>query len=117
MSSRLWLAVAFVIAFGAEPAHAEASSDVISVTLDQAKIAKLPPGTSTLIIGNPMIADVTMLKTNGDRWSSPPKPSARPNLIALGPDGAVIEEKQIARPAGENGSGLAERLLASILCM
>jgi hypothetical protein len=60
MSSRLWLAAAFVLAFGASPARAE--TDLIAVTLDQAKIAKLPAGATTLIIGNPMIADVTMLK-------------------------------------------------------
>ena len=43
MSSRLWLAVAFVLASGASPARAETS--MIAVTLDQAKIAKLPQGT------------------------------------------------------------------------
>ncbi len=84
MSSRLWLAAAFVIAFGAEPTHAEASSDVISVTLDQAKVAKLPPGTSTLIIGNPMIADVTMLKT-GDSMVITAKAFGETNVIALSP--------------------------------
>ena len=94
MSSRLWLAAAFVIAFGAEPTHAEASSDVISVTLDQAKVAKLPPGTSTLIIGNPMIADVTMLKT-GDSMVITAKSFGETNVIALGPGGSVIEERQI----------------------
>ena len=62
MSSRLWLAVAFVIASGASPARAETS--MIAVTLDQAKIVKLAPGAATLIVGNPMIADVTMLKNN-----------------------------------------------------
>jgi len=40
MSSRLWLAAAFVLAFGASPARAE--TDLIAVTLDQAKIACRP---------------------------------------------------------------------------
>ena len=35
MSSRLWLAVAFVLAAGASPARA--ATDVIAVTLDQAE--------------------------------------------------------------------------------
>ena len=48
MSSRLWRAAAFVLAFGASPARAE--TDLIAVTLDQAKIAKLPPGATTLIL-------------------------------------------------------------------
>ena len=54
MSSRLWLAVAFVVASGASPARAETS--MIPVTLDQAQIARLPQGTATLIVGHPMIA-------------------------------------------------------------
>ena len=39
MSSRLWLAVAFVLASGATPARADTST--IAVVLDQAKIARL----------------------------------------------------------------------------
>jgi hypothetical protein len=74
MPSRLWLAAAFVLAFGLSPARAE--TDLIAVTLDQAKIAKLPAGATTLIIGNPMIADVTMLK-NTIRWSLPARASGR----------------------------------------
>src|SRR3984957_16541983 len=62
MSSRLWLAVEFVLASGASPARADTRP--IAVVLDQAKIARLPQGTATLIVGNPMIADVTMLKNN-----------------------------------------------------
>jgi len=94
MSSRLWLAVAFVIAFGAEPARAETSPNVLSVTLDQAKIAKLPPGTSTLIIGNPMIADVTMLKASGAMVVTG-KGYGETNLIALDSAGSVIVEEQL----------------------
>jgi hypothetical protein len=37
----------------------------IAVALDRAKIVKVPEGTQTLIIGNPLVADVTMLKGNG----------------------------------------------------
>ena len=94
MSSRLWLAVAFVIAFGAQPARAETSPNVLSVTLDQAKIAKLPPGTSTLIIGNPMIADVTMLKASGAMVVTG-KGYGETNLIALDSNGSVIVEEQL----------------------
>jgi hypothetical protein len=77
MPSRVWLAVAFVLAFGASPARAE--TGVIPVTLDQAKIARLPAGAATLIIGNPMIAEVTMLKDSRTtvRWSSPARASRR----------------------------------------
>jgi hypothetical protein len=94
MSSRTWLAVAFALAFGPSPAYAEASSDVLAVTLDQAKIAKMPPGTATLIVGNPMIADVTMLK-NSNSMVITGKGFGQTNLIAVGADGSVIDEKQL----------------------
>jgi Flp pilus assembly secretin CpaC len=57
MPSRLWLFIAFVIAFGSEPAQAETASKMLAVVLDQATVAKLPPPTSTRIDGNPMVAD------------------------------------------------------------
>ena len=92
MSSRLWLAAAFVLAFGASPARAE--TDLIAVTLDQAKIAKLPAGATTLIIGNPMIADVTMLKNNNSMVITG-KGFGQTNLIAIDAGGSIIEEKQV----------------------
>ena len=92
MSSRLWLAVAFVLASGASPARAESSA--IAVTLDQAKIAQLPQGTTTLIVGNPMIADVTMLKNNNSMVITG-KGFGQTNLIAIDAEGAIIEEKQV----------------------
>ena len=92
MSSRLWLAVAFVLAFGASPARAETS--MIAVTLDQAKIVKLPQGTATLIVGNPMIADVTMLK-NSNSMIITGKGYGETNMVALGADGSIIYEEQM----------------------
>jgi Flp pilus assembly secretin CpaC len=92
MPSRLWLAVAFILAFGASPARAE--TDVIAVTLDQAKIARLPSGAATLIIGNPMIADVTMLKNNNSMVITG-KGFGQTNLIAIDSSGSIIEEKQV----------------------
>ena len=92
MSSRLWLAVAFVLAAGASPARAETRT--IAVTLDQAKVARLPHGTATLIVGNPMIADVTMLKNNNTMVITG-KGFGQTNLIAIDGDGSLIEEQQI----------------------
>jgi hypothetical protein len=92
MSSRLWLAVAFVLASGASQARAETS--MIAVTLDQAKIARLPQGTATLIVGNPMIADVTMLK-NSKTMVITGKGFGQTNLIAIDGTGSLIEEEQI----------------------
>lgn len=92
MSSRLWLAAAFVLASGASPARAETSA--IAVILDQAKIAQLPQGTTTLIVGNPMIADVTMLKNNNTMIITG-KGFGQTNLIAIDAAGSLIEERQI----------------------
>ncbi len=92
MSSRLWLAVAFVLAAGSSPARAETS--VIAVVLDQAKIARLPEATATLIVGNPMIADVTMLKNNNTMIITG-KGFGQTNLIAIDAKGSLIEEQQI----------------------
>ena len=92
MSSRLWLAVAFVLASGASPARAE--TNAIGGILDQAKIARLPQGTATLIVGNPMIADVTMLKNNNTMVITG-KGFGQTNLIAIDATGSLIEEEQI----------------------
>ena len=67
---------------------------MIAVTLDQAKIARLPQGTATLIVGNPMIADVTMLKNNNTMVITG-KGFGQTNLIAIDAAGSLIEEEQI----------------------
>jgi hypothetical protein len=92
MSARPWLAATLFLAFGGSPAGAE--TDLIAVTLDQAKIAKLPAGATTLIIGNPMIADVTMLKNNNSMVITG-KGFGQTNLIAIDTTGSIIEEKQV----------------------
>ncbi len=86
----------------------ETAPKIVAVVLDQATVEKLPAGVSTLVIGNPMIADVTMLKT-GSAMVVTGKGYGQTNLIALDSDGAVLLEQQLRRPAGENGRGLAER--------
>ena len=94
MPSRLWLFIAFVIAFGSEPAQAGPSPEVLVVTIDQAKLAKLPHGTSTLIIGNPTYADVQILKEK-DMMVFTGKGYGETNLIAMDDQGEILEEKQI----------------------
>ncbi len=48
--------------FGAAAAARDARE--IMVTLDYARVVKMPEGAHTLVIGNPLIADVTLLKAN-----------------------------------------------------
>jgi hypothetical protein len=94
LPSRLWLFLAFLVAFGVNPAKSESAPKLIAVVLDQATVVKLPPGASTLIIGNPMIADVTMLKS-GAAMVVTGKGYGQTNVIALDVEGTVLLEDQL----------------------
>ena len=89
--SRLGLAVAFMVAAGATQVHA---ADFLVVTLDQAKVAKVPAGASTIILGNPMIADVTMLKDT-NAFVITGKGFGQTNLIVIDAQGAVLAEELV----------------------
>ncbi len=86
--------------FGAAmPAFAGANPDApavdtLTVTIDQAKVVQLPAGARTLIIGNPMIADVTLLKT-GDIMIVTGKGFGETNMIALDAAGHPTNELNI----------------------
>ena len=67
------------------------AEDTIVVTLDRARIVKLPDRTQTLVIGNPIIADVTPLKTNGLMVITG-KSYGTTNLIALDAAGSPVAE-------------------------
>jgi Flp pilus assembly secretin CpaC len=57
-------ALAFGILLWPATAFAELPTDVIAVNVDQAKLIKIPAQVATLVVGNPLIADVT-LQTGG----------------------------------------------------
>lgn len=75
------------------PAGAQAL-DSLTVTVDQAKVVNMPPRAATLILGNPMIADVTMLKGSGVMVVTG-KGYGETNLIALDKSGQPIAESMI----------------------
>lgn len=77
---------------GTIAAHADAGGIVVS--LDRARIVKVPAGTQTLIIGNPLVADVTMLKGNGSMVVSG-RSFGTTNLISLDSSGNAIDETTI----------------------
>jgi hypothetical protein len=83
------LAVAFCLAAGA--AFAEPA---LSVSIDQAKIAKVPDGTKTVVIGSPIVADVTLLHGSNTMVVTG-KGYGETNLIALDSSGNVLEERII----------------------
>jgi hypothetical protein len=90
----LLLALAGVAPAAALAAPASAPPGALTVTIDQAKVAQLPAGTRTLVVGNPAIADVTMLK-GGSAMVVTGKGYGLTNLIALDAQGNIIDEKNI----------------------
>ncbi|WP_158810312.1 pilus assembly protein N-terminal domain-containing protein [Beijerinckia sp. L45] len=72
----------------------------ISVVIDQAHLVDLPAGTSTLIIGNPTIADVTMIGAKGSLMILTPKAFGETNFIALDSNGKPLTESIIRVVAG-----------------
>lgn len=78
-----------------------AAADLISVTLDQAKVLQLPDKTATVIVGNPVIADVTMLKKNGMIVLTG-KGFGETNLIALDAQGQALGESIVRVMPAEN---------------
>jgi hypothetical protein len=99
--------------FGAAvPALAGADSaappvDTLTVTVDQAKVVQLPAGAQTLIIGNPMIADVTLLKT-GNSMIVTGKGFGETNMIALDAAGNETNEMNIV-VVGSNNALVVQR--------
>ncbi|MDR3463241.1 MAG: pilus assembly protein N-terminal domain-containing protein [Beijerinckiaceae bacterium] len=72
----------------------------ISVVIDQAHLVDLPPGTATLIIGNPTIADVTMIGNRSSLMVLTPKAFGETNFIALDSNGKPLSESIIQVVAG-----------------
>ncbi len=75
----------------AGPVHQ--SGETLRVYLDQARLLKVPAGTSTLVVGNPLIADVAV--QSGGTLVVTGKGYGSTNLVALDRNGAVIMEHQV----------------------
>ena len=90
-SSIFAFALALVAAIAA-PAPVNAAGD-IAIVLDEARLVKMPERASSIVIGNPLIADATvqpggLLVLTGKGYGST-------NIIALDRSGAVLMEKTI----------------------
>ncbi len=83
------------------------ASDLITVVLDHAQVLKLPPRTQTVIIGNPMIADVLVQK-NGSMVVTG-KSFGATNLIAQDAAGTVIGESMLRVEAPRDGLVVVQR--------
>ena len=92
------IAAAIVVAMSLTSAGA---AEVINVIMDQAKIAPVPDRTATLVVGNPLIADVSLQP--GGLVVVTGKGYGLTNLIALDRAGAVLMEKsvEVQGPGGD----------------
>lgn len=74
-------------------AFAGTADDMVAVVVDQAKVVKLPDKVATIVVGNPLIADVTlqpggMVVVTGKGYGST-------NMIAMDRAGGVLAERSI----------------------
>ncbi len=84
--------VALLLSFSvAGPAFAV---ETITVALDRAKMIKVPDGTQTMVIGNPLVADVTLLKGNNSMVLTG-RSFGTTNLILLDSSGTPIAESLV----------------------
>jgi Pilus formation protein N terminal region len=74
-------------------ALAEPSPNAIAVAVDQAKLIKIPSRASTIVVGNPMIADVTL--QNGGVIVVTGKGYGATNFIAMDRSGEVLVDRVI----------------------
>ncbi len=83
-------------------ATAPAEADTVTIALDQARLLKIPDRVTTIVIGNPLIADATL--QSGGMLVVTGKGYGTTNLLALDREGQVIMSKdvQVLGPAGED---------------
>jgi Flp pilus assembly secretin CpaC len=84
------LAVVAPLAFFAAPAVAD---ETLPVLLDQARIIKLPERAATLVIGDPLIADVSLQP--GGLAVITGKGYGATNVVVLDKTGAVLMERNV----------------------
>jgi len=70
------------------------AAPILDVTLDRATISRVPEGTKTLVVGSPIIADVTLIK-GSNAMVVTGKGFGETNLIALDGEGNPLLEEMI----------------------
>src|SRR5438270_10597044 len=74
-------------------AFAAATGDTVAVNVDQAKLIRLPERVATIVVGNPLIADVTL--QSGGIIVVTGKGYGATNFIAMDRNGEVLVDRQI----------------------
>ncbi|MDA9507340.1 pilus assembly protein CpaC [Bradyrhizobium sp. CCBAU 11386] len=91
--ARVCLLVAAAVLVSPAVGLAESTADTIAVNVDQAKLVRLPGKVATIVVGNPLIADVTlqpggMIVVTGKGYGAT-------NFIALDRGGEILVDRQI----------------------
>lgn len=91
--ARVCVLVAAAVLASPSAGVAEPSADIIAVNVDQAKLVRLPGKVATIVVGNPLIADVTlqpggMIVVTGKGYGAT-------NFIALDRGGEILVDRQI----------------------
>ena len=91
--ARVCLLVAAAVLASPSAGLAEPTADTIAVNVDQAKLVRLPGKVATIVVGNPLIADVTlqpggMIVVTGKGYGAT-------NFIALDRGGEILVDRQI----------------------
>jgi Flp pilus assembly secretin CpaC len=90
-----------------EAAPANAGRETVAVMIDHAKVVRLPERTQTVIVGNPMIADITVQR-NGIVVVTG-KSYGVTNVIALDGAGALLAESFISVQAPTDSVVIVQR--------
>jgi Flp pilus assembly secretin CpaC len=101
-ASRTALALAWLAAAALLPASRAAAEAPLGIVLDQATLMKLPEKVSTIVVGNPAIADVAV--QSGGLVVVTGKGYGTTNLIVLDRAGAVLMERQLVVRAASSGT-------------
>jgi Flp pilus assembly secretin CpaC len=91
--ARFGLSLAAAILLWPAVGMASPDPDRIAVYVDQAKLVKLPAKVSTIVVGNPLIADVTL--QSGGIVVVTGKGYGATNFIAMDRNGEVLVDRQI----------------------
>jgi len=91
--ARVCVLVAAAVLASPAAGLAEPTADTIAVNVDQAKLVRLPGKVATIVVGNPLIADVTlqpggMIVVTGKGYGAT-------NFIALDRGGEILVDRQI----------------------
>jgi hypothetical protein len=99
---RLIRAWGWTILFAATLAATGARADTLTVNVDQAQIMRLPEKVTTIVIGNPLIADAAL--QSGGILVVTGKGYGATNLLALDRTGRVLMDKtvQVIGPESHN---------------